>query len=208
MISGFVAQKGSMTNIYLDSGKRIAVTNCRIGPVFVTQVKESAGKDGYDSVQIAYGQKKRLDRAVSEKINKLKLEIAPKFFKEFAPTGQPISVGQQIEIDSVLQEGDKVVVTGISKGRGFAGVIKRHGFHRQPVSGGQSDRVRAPGSIGAQTPGKVVKGKKMPGHYGNVSKTIRGLKIVSINKDKGLISLSGPVPGSVGAWLLIKKDVR
>jgi large subunit ribosomal protein L3 len=206
MISGFVAQKGQMTNLYLDNGKRIAVTQCQVSPLVVTQVKEPSGKDAYSAIQVAYGQKKNLDRPTSARLAKNKLDLKPRFFKEFKPsTDSTITVGQQITIDQVLNVGDEIKVTGVSKGRGFAGVIKRYGFHRQPVTGGQSDRVRAPGAIGAQTPGKVVKGKKMPGHYGNAKNTIKGLKIIAIDTQKGLLTIQGSVPGPIGSWLLISK---
>jgi len=205
MISGFIAKKGLMTSIFTEDGKRIAVTKLIAAPLKVTQIK-TTDKDGYSAVQIAYGSKKRVAKAVSSKISKLKLDITPKGFKEFnLMPDQVAELGKEISVDSVFSVGDTVKVTGITKGHGFAGVIKRHGFHRQPVSGGQSDRVRAPGSIGAQTPGKVLKGKKMPGHFGNVQKSILNLKIVSINVDNSEITLSGSAPGSYNSWVVISK---
>ena len=173
-----------MTNVYTADGKRIAVTTCIVKPLTVTQLK-NVDKDGYAAVQVAFGTRKRLDQATSKKISKLKLDITPAKFQEFSLATDVLpEVGSTIAVDSVFAVGDTVKVLGVSKGHGFAGVIKRYGFRRQPVSGGQSDRVRAPGAIGAQTPGKVIKGKKMPGHYGNVNKLVSNLKIVSINTDK------------------------
>lgn len=169
-----------MTNIYQDDGKRIAVTNCRFSPLVVTQIRP------LNKVQVSFGPK-----------NKLK--------EFFLLPDQQLTAGQSIDFDSVFSVGDVISVTGTSKGHGFAGVIKRYGFHRQPVSGGQSDRVRAPGSIGAQTPGKVVKGKKMPGHYGHVTKTILGLKIISIDKENRTFSVSGSIPGNRNSWVVINK---
>lgn len=205
MITGFIAKKGQMTNLYLPDGKRIAVTKCIVKPLTVSQVK-SVEKDGYQAIQIAYGTKKHLDKAVDTKVKKLKLDFNPQHFSEFKLTSETIpEAGSLITADSVFAVGDSVDVTGTSKGRGFAGVIKRYGFQRQPVSGGQSDRVRAPGAIGAQTPGKVIKGKKMPGHYGNVTMTVTGLKIIALNTETNEILISGSIPGSFNSWVTIKK---
>lgn len=194
-----------MTSIYTPEGKRIAVTKCRIAPLTVTQVK-TTDKDGYNAIQIAYGTRKRLDKSTGGKLSKLKLDITPQHFQEFQLTDDvaPV-VGAQITADAVFTVGQMIDVVGVSKGRGFAGVIKRYGFQRQPVSGGQSDRVRAPGAIGAQTPGKVIKGKKMPGHYGNVKKNVSNLKIISIDTAKNEILISGPIPGHVNSWVSIYK---
>jgi len=205
MISGFLAKKGPMTNVYTPEGKRIAVTKCVIAPLIVTQVK-TIDKDGYVAVQVAYGTRKHLDQSTSSKLKKLKLDILPQKFKEFALTADTApEIGTAITADSVLTVGENIDVIGTSKGHGFAGVIKRYGFQRQPVSGGQSDRVRAPGAIGAQTPGKVIKGKKMPGHYGNKIKNIANLKIVAIDTDKNEILISGQIPGHFNSWVTMCK---
>ncbi len=199
MITGFVAKKLSMTNVYQDNGIRISATRCFCPDLTVTQIKPA-------SIQIAYGIKKKQNQAVAGFLKKSKLKITPQHFKEFQKiANQPIAVGDQITIDSVFQPGETVNVTGISKGRGFAGVIKRYGFHRQPVSGGQSDRVRAPGAIGAQTPGKVLKGKKMPGHYGNATATVTGLKILSFDPVNHQVLINGPIPGHFNSWVIINK---
>lgn len=208
MISGFVVKKGRMTSVYLPDGKKIAVTACLCPFLVVTQVK-SQDKDKYSAIQVAFGDKRRINKSISAKLTKLKIDKTPKGFREFNITTDKIpAIGDKITIDSVFTPGDAVGVTGISKGHGFAGVIKRYGFHRQPVTGGQSDRVRAPGSIGAQTPGKVVKGKKMPGHYGNVTKTIKGLKIINIDQGKNQVLISGSIPGSLNSWITLKKLTR
>ena len=204
MISGFLVKKGQMTSIYTQDGKRIAVTKCVAQPLIVTQVK-TPEKDAYQAIQVAYGQRKKLDNATSAKLVKNKIEATPKGFKEFKLTSdQPLEVGAKIAFDSVFAVGDQIDITGISKGRGFAGVIKRHGFRKQPIRG-SSDRVRHPGSIGAQTPSKVVKGKRMPGHMGNVNQTISGLKIMAINSENNEILISGSCPGSFNSWITIKK---
>ncbi len=206
MISGFIAKKGQMTSLYTPEGKRISVTKCVVKPLIVTQIK-TIDKDGYQAIQIAYGTKKNLDQSTSKKISKLKLDIKPQYFAEFAPTTETLpEIGTAIKIEDVFTAGDQIDVVGTSKGRGFAGVIKRYGFQRQPVSGGQSDRVRAPGAIGAQTPGKVIKGKKMPGHYGNATANVSGLKVYSVNPENNEIFVTGSVPGHLNSWITIKKS--
>jgi large subunit ribosomal protein L3 len=204
MISGFLLKKGQMTSIYTEDGNRIAVTKCIAKPLVVTQIKNQE-KDNYQAVQVAYGERKKLDKSTSTKLNKLKIETSPKGFQEFDLTSDQIpEIGSNISFDTVFSVGDKIDITGISKGRGFAGVIKRHGFKKQPIRG-SSDRVRHPGSIGAQTPSKVVRGKKMPGHMGNIDKTILGLKIVAINPENNEILISGSFPGCFNSWITIKK---
>ncbi|MFA5749932.1 MAG: 50S ribosomal protein L3 [Candidatus Shapirobacteria bacterium] len=204
MISGFPVKKGQMTSIYTPTGQRIAVTKCIAKPIKVTQIK-TIEKDGYQSVQIAFDSKKHIDKATSSKIAKLKLDIKPRFFQEFKLTSDQIpEVGNDITIESVFNDGDLVDIVGVSKGHGFAGVVKRHGFRKQPLLG-SSNRVRHPGSIGAQTPGKVVKGKKMPGHFGVETTTVSGLQIFSINHETNEVLIKGSVPGSFNSWITIKK---
>lgn len=185
MISGFIAQKKGMTSVFTSEGKRIAVTALQAMPLKVNRLR-TIEKDGYQAVQIKYDHDKKLC--------------------EFDLSSESIpEINSEITIDSVLNPGDKVYATGKSKGRGFAGVIKRWGFARQPVTGGQSDRVRAPGAIGAQTPGKVIRGKKMPGHFGNATATITNLKVFSVDKEKNLLYISGSIPGSINSWIVISK---
>lgn len=136
---------------------------------------------------------------------KVSLDIKPRFFQEFKLTSDQIpEIGVNISIESVFNNGEIIDVTGTSKGHGFAGVVKRHGFKKQPILG-SSDRVRRPGSIGAQTPGKVIKGKKMPGHYGNKKVTVSNLKIFKVDKDQHLLYVAGAVPGHVNSWVIITK---
>lgn len=206
MINGIIAKKIGITSVFTPEGKYIAVTRLSVLPLTVTQVKSATTKDKYSSVQVAGGVKKHLSQAVKAKLAKLKLDISPSFFKEFKLYDQNLpAVGDQITADTVFTVGETISATGTSKGHGFAGVIKRWGFQRQPVSGGQSDRVRAPGAIGAQTPGKVLKGKKMPGHYGDKIKTVTSLKIYSINPEKQEIFITGSVPGSVNSYVTLTK---
>ncbi|MFA5532526.1 MAG: 50S ribosomal protein L3 [Candidatus Shapirobacteria bacterium] len=204
MISGFLVKKGQMTNVYNPDGQRIAVTKCKALPLKVTQIKTSE-KDGYSSIQVAFDSRKNLNQATAKKISKLKLDIKPRFFKEFKLTSDQIpEVGSDITIDNVFANDELIDVTGISKGHGFAGTVKRWGMRKQPLLGA-SNRVRHMGSIGAQTPGKVVKGKKMPGHFGNVSQTVLNLKIFSIDLEKQEVSIIGSIPGSINSWVTLKK---
>lgn len=206
MISGFLVKKGQMTSVYTTDGKRIAVTKCFAKPLKITQIKNK-DKDGYESVQVAYGTKKRLDKATADKMAKSNLNITPQHFKEFKLTSdQVVEVGSDVTIESVFAAGEKIDATGISKGRGFAGVVKRHGFKKQPLLGA-SNYVRHPGSIGAQTPGKVVKGKKMPGHLGVETVSVSGLEIFSIDPESQEILIKGSIPGSINSWVILKKLV-
>ena len=116
-----------------------------------------------------------------------------------------LKLKQKISVDQVFSPGSVLKATGVSKGRGFSGVIKRWGFHSQPATHGQSDRERAPGSIGAQTPGRVIKGKKMPGHYGNAKKTVKNLKVFSVDAKKEEILIKGALPGPRRSWLVLLK---
>jgi large subunit ribosomal protein L3 len=204
MISGFLVKKGKMTSIYTPEGKRVGVTKCVALPLKVTQVK-TIDKDGYQSIQVAYDSKKRVAKAIEGKMAKIKLDIKPRFFKELKLTTDQIpEIGSDITIESVFNPGDIIDVTGISKGRGFTGVVKRHGFKKQPLLGA-SNYVRRPGSIGAQTPGKVVKGKKMPGHFGVDTVTVSSLQIFSINPETNEILIKGSIPGSYNSWVTLKK---
>lgn len=193
-----------MTSIFDEKGNRVAVTICQAKPLTVTQIK-NLEKDKYEAVQVAFGDKKNINSAVSGKLKKNKLDIKPKNFKEFKKTSEEeLTVGSQIAIDSVFAKDEIISVTGISKGKGYAGVIKKHGFKKQPIRG-SSNYVRHPGAIGAQTPSKVVKGKKMPGHMGNISKTISGLKIFDVKKDTNEILICGSIPGAYNSWITISK---
>ncbi len=205
MINGFIIKKLGNVRLFSEQGKVVVGTVFYTPDLTVTQVKTEA-KDKYSSYQFAYGTKKKLDNPTSKKLKKLKLKINPTAFVEFKPNQDTdLKIGDTLSFDQVFSPKDIIDVTGTTKGRGFAGAIKRHHFHRQPVTMGASDRTRSTGAIGAQTPGKVVKGKKMPGHYGNVVVTVKNLAILSIDKDKKQVIISGSVPGSRNSWLIAKK---
>lgn len=188
---------------------RTPVTIIQAGPCIVTSIK-TLKKDGYWAVQLGFGEKKiknitkPLKGHLKGAVNKDK---APSFLKEVKLANEPdFKSGDVINISDVLNEGDAVQVTGVSKGKGFTGVIKRWGFATSGRTHGQKAKRRAGGSIGqGTTPGRVRKGKKMAGRAGSQATTVKNLKVVSINKDRSEIKVSGPIPGSPGGFLVIKK---
>lgn len=187
---------------------RVPVTRVKAGPCIVTQIKTEE-KDGYWAVQLGFSEKK-LKNTTKPLQGHLKGATkdkkAPRFLREVRVKQKPdYKIGDVINVCDIFKKGDVVAVTGTSKGKGFAGAIKRWGFSMQGRTHGQSDRLRAPGSIGAMGIGRVWKGKKMAGRMGNVRVTVKNLIVVDVDEDKGTICLSGPVPGVQGGLLIIKK---
>lgn len=203
MISGIIGRKIGMTQIFQENGRVEAITAIEAGPCFVTQVKRVA-KGGYDAVQLGFGTAKRLN--LPEK-GHLKNVGLLKHLREFEASDiDSIEVGQKVDA-SIFEPGDLVDVTGISKGKGFAGVVKRYHFAGGPKTHGQSDRHRAPGSIGATTtPGRVFKGKRMAGHMGDERVTVRRLKVVEADAERNLLLVHGAVPGAKTGLVIIKKS--
>jgi large subunit ribosomal protein L3 len=202
MTQGIIGKKLGMSQIFRDDGKLEAVTVIEAGPCVVTQVKTKA-KEGYNAVQLGFGEAKRLN---SPQRGHLKGLGQFKYLREFRldDTGG-VEVGQKIDV-SLFKAGDLVDVTGVSKGKGFAGVVKRHHFAGGPKSHGQSDRHRAPGSIGATTsPGRVFKGLRMAGHMGNQRVTVRNLEVLEADPTRNLLLVKGAVPGGRNSLLMIKK---
>lgn len=204
---GLLAKKLGMTNIYSDDGQIIPVTVLEAGPCKVYSVKTN-DKDGYFSLQLGFGEKKekKVSKPQTTVYKKLGL-VSPLVLKEFRNfSSEQFKVGDEVKVD-LFQVGDKVKVSGKSKGKGFQGVIKRHGFGG--VGGathGQSDRVRAPGSIGASSyPSRVFKGQRMAGRKGYESVTVRNLKVVKVIADKNILMVKGAVPGSVNSIVAINK---
>ena len=206
MFNTFFGTKLNTVQAFNNKGNRLVVTNIKVDPAIVTQLK-SQEKDGYWALQLAFGQKstKKITKPIKFHLKGAKLSRTPLFLREIKRDAQPtIKVGDQVKISDIFKTGDKIKVTGLSKGRGFAGVMKRWGFAGGPRTHGQSDRQRSPGSIGQRTdPGRVWKGKKMPGHYGYKNKTIIGLRIFNIDEDKNILQVSGTVPGSRNSLLKI-----
>jgi large subunit ribosomal protein L3 len=203
MTPGIIGRKLGMTQIFRDDAKAEAVTAIEAGPCAVTQVK-TAAREGYNAAQLGFGEAKRLK---SPQRGHLKELGQLKYLREFR-TGEDeaIEVGQKIDV-SLFKAGDLVDITGISKGKGFAGVVKRHHFAGGPKTHGQSDRHRAPGSIGATTsPGRVLKGKRMAGHMGDSRVTARHLEVIEADPERNLLLVKGAVPGARNGLLLIKKS--
>jgi len=197
-----------MSSIYVES-VRVPVTRVTLGPCVVTQVKK-VEKDGYWAVQLGFGIKKikNLTKPLQGHLKSvIKDKTSPRYLREIRSEKEPeFKVGDQIKVSEIFKKGDVVAVTGTSKGKGFAGVVKRWGFAGGPKTHGQSDRQRAPGSIGqGTTPGRVHKGKHMAGRMGNDRVTVKNLFIVDINPETHEIAISGALPGAQGKLLLIKK---
>ena len=205
MIQGIIGRKLSMTQIFRDNGKVEVVTAIETGPCSVIQVKTVA-KEGYNAVQLGFGEAKRLN---SPQRGHLKGLGQFKYLKEFrVGDSEAIEVGQKIDV-SLFKAGDLVDITGVSKGKGFAGVVKRHHFAGGPKTHGQSDRHRHPGSIGATTsPGRVLKGMRMAGHMGNRRTTVSHLEVFEADPARNLLLVKGAVPGGRNGLLLIKKSGR
>lgn len=208
MKKAILAKKIGMTQIFDENGRVVPVTVLEAGPIFVTQVK-TIENDGYEAIQVGYVDKKDKHTNKPEKGHFDKAGVAPKrVVREFRLEGAAgYTVGAEIKAD-VFASGDKIDVTGVSKGKGFQGAIKRHGQSRGPMAHG-SKYHRAVGSMGAATsPGRVFKGKKLPGHMGHVKVTIQNLEIVRVDADKNLLLVKGAVPGTKGTVLTIKDTVK
>ncbi len=195
MSKGVMGKKMGMTGIFSSQGKLIPVTVVKAGPCVVTQIK-SRNTDGYNALQLGFGDhKKKTTKPLEGHLKKSGGQIFT-FFREF-PVENPddFRLGQTINVD-IFKVGERVNVSGTTKGRGFSGVIKRHGFHGgKKTHGSHSHRI--PGSIGCSAwPAKVLKGKKMPGQYGNKRKTVKNIEIVDLRPDENLILLKGAIPGS------------
>ncbi len=202
MVQGIIGKKLGMGQVFGDNGKAEAVTAIEAGPCIVTQVK-TTDKEGYNAAQLGFGEAKRLN---SPQRGHLKELGQFKYLREFRVADtEAIKVGDRVDV-SLFKEGDLVDVTGVSKGKGFAGVVKRHHFAGGPKTHGQSDRHRAPGSIGATTsPGRVLKGMRMAGHMGNSRVTVRHLEVYKADPERNLLLVKGAVPGARNGLLLIEK---
>ena len=208
MKKGIIGKKVGMTQIFDEKGNVIPVTVIEAGPCVVAQVK-TVEKEGYNALQLGFGEvkTKHMNKPEMGHFAKSKIDNK-KHLREFRLDSiEGVKVGDEIKAD-IFQEGERVDIQGISKGKGFQGVIKRHGQHRGPMGHG-SMYHRRPGSMGAtSTPGRVFKGKKLPGHMGRVTVTIQNLDVVKIDMDKNVILVKGSVPGCKGAILKIKSTVK
>ena len=208
MNKGLIGRKVGMTQIFDDQGKVIPVTVIEAGPCTVVQMK-TVETDGYNAVQLGFGEVKehKVNKPVKGHYAKSKL-TPKKHLREFRLNSlENINVGDELKADT-FTAGDKLDIQGISKGKGFQGVIKRHGQSRGPMGHG-SMYHRRPGSMGpTSTPGRVFKGKKLPGHMGRETITIQNLEVVRVDLDKNVILVKGSVPGAKGAILKLKTSVK
>lgn len=209
---GIIGKKLGMSQIFEEDGKLIPVTVIQAGPCVVVQ-KKTEEKDGYNALQIGFDEKRLKSVKKPQREMFKKLNITPKkTMREFRVDKKELDayqVGQSITLDTLYKAGDFVDVVGTNKGRGFTGVMKRHNFHGADAAHGTHEYKRHGGSIGQHTqPGRVFKGVKMPGHYGNARITTQSIKIAQINKDKNLLLINGSAPGPTGAYVLINKAIK
>ena len=212
MVSGIIGRKVGMTQIFAEDGTVTPVTVIKAGPCVVVQTKSAAGRDGYNAIQLGLVEDKpirlkNVSKPLRGHFEKTGGGVPPtRVLKEIRLTAEPeAAVGDQIKVD-VFADGDKVEVVGRSKGRGFAGTIKRHNFNRGPESHG-SMSVRAPGSIGQSAyPSRVIKGTRSSGHMGDERVTIKGLTVAKVDADNNLLMVRGAVPGANGSLVVVKKS--
>jgi large subunit ribosomal protein L3 len=206
-MAGLLGRKIGMTQVFNpEDGHVERVTVIEAGPCFVTGIRR-ADRDGYDAIQLGFGE------TTEKRLNKPKLGLLKKagvgnlrHLREFRGEPGELEVGAEVKVDAVFERGQTVKVSGVSKGKGFAGTIKRHNFSRGPVSHG-SHNVRAPGSIGASAdPARVFKGIRGPGQMGNKRVTQRGLEVVDVRADENLLLVRGSVPGAKGTVVEIRSD--
>ena len=206
-MAGMLGRKLGMTQVFdAEDGHVERVTVLEAGPCFVTAIRR-AERDGYDALQLAFGEvrEKKLTRPKLGHLKKAGVGTL-KHLGEFRGEPGEAEVGNEVKVDQVFEKGQKVKVSGVSKGKGFAGTIKRHNFQRGPVTHG-SHNVRAPGSIGASAdPARVFKGIRGPGQMGNKRATQRGLEVVDVRPDQNLLLLRGSVPGAKGSVVEIRLD--
>lgn len=205
MMKGLIGKKVGMTQIFDDVGAAIPVTIIEAGPCYVTQVRRLE-IDGYSAVQLGFGETKP-KRLTSGQLGHLKSNDLPplRFLREFRTKDTEIQEGEKLTVGTVFEVDEYVDVIGISKGKGFAGAVKRYHFSGGPKTHGQSDRQRAPGSRGpGTTPGRVYKGARGPGHMGHERVTAQNLKVVLVDGERNLLGVRGAIPGAKGGIVMIK----
>jgi large subunit ribosomal protein L3 len=206
-VAGLLGRKLGMTQVFdPEDGHVERVTVIEAGPCFVTAIRR-AERDGYDAVQVGFGEVREKKLTKAELGHLKKASVGPlKHLREFRGDPGELEVGAEVKVDSVFEKGQVVKVSGVSKGKGFQGTIKRHNFHRGPVSHG-SHNIRAPGSIGASAdPSRVFKGIRGPGQMGAGRVTQRGLEVVDVRPNENLLFVRGSVPGPNGSVVEIRRD--
>ncbi len=207
-MTGLLGKKIGMTSIFDEAGHVIPCTVIEAGPCYVTQIK-TRDRDGYEAVQLGFETKRERLANKPEKGHFAKANVKPvRIVCEFRGNGaSDVQPGQEIKVDTVFVKGDIVSVIGTSKGRGFQGVVKRHHFGGGFRTHGQSDRERAPGSIGSSSyPSRVFKGMRMAGRMGGEQVTVRNLKIVGIIPDSNILLVKGSIPGAINGYVEIRKN--
>jgi len=206
-VKGILGKKLGMTQYYTPGGEAVAVTVIEAGPCVVVQ-KKTKENDGYEAIQVGFGAKP--ERLVNKPLKGhfARAGVEPcRYLREFrVADAAAYSVGQEIKVD-IFSPGERVDITGTTKGRGFAGGIKRHGFHRGPMGHG-SKYHRRPGSLAAKGPARVFKGRRLPGHYGNERVTVQNLEVVKVDPERNILVVRGAVPGNRGGLLIIKEAVK
>jgi large subunit ribosomal protein L3 len=207
MPKGILGKKVGMTQIFTDKGLAIPVTVIEAGPCMVIQ-KKTPEKDGYSAIQFGFGEKR--ERLFTKPLagHFTKAGIRPlRYLREMLVEDPEVfQIGQEIKAD-IFAQGEKVDVVGTSKGKGFAGAIKRHGFHCGPMAHG-SKYHRSPGSLGAKGPARVYKGRKLPGHMGTDRVTVQNLEVIKVDADRNLIAVRGAIPGPKGGLVLVKTATK
>lgn len=204
-VLSLIGKKTYQKHGFLQDGRRVPLTGVAVGGNFITQIKK-LDKEGYNSLQLGIGTNKKAKKRIVNHTKKAGLSNTPRFLKEIEVDDTEGAVlGSEINFKEIFAPGDTVDVTGTSKGKGWAGGVKRYGFRGGPKTHGQSDRHRAPGSIGqGTTPGRVYKGKKMAGRMGTETVTVKNLEVVSMTDD-GMLLIKGLVPGFVNSFVVVKK---
>ena len=208
-IHGIIGKKIGTTQIFREDGTADSVTAIQAGPCLVTQIKTN-DKDGYEAVQLGFEEVKKLNKPMAGHLTSTGSTTTMfRHLREvYADSLEDVEIGQEVNA-SLFEAGEVIDATGLSKGRGFAGGVKRHHFAGGPKTHGQSDRHRAPGSIGAGTsPGRVLKGLKMAGHMGNATITVRKLEVVQTDPERNLIFVKGGVPGARNSLLILRRAGR
>jgi large subunit ribosomal protein L3 len=214
MINGIIGRKLGMTQLFAEDGSVTPVTVIKAGPCVVVQKKSASGRDGYNAVQLGLVEEKpirmkRVTKPMRGHFEKTGGGLPPtRILREIRLTAEPeAEIGEQVKAD-LFNDGDSIEVVGKSKGRGFAGTIKRHNFQRGPMTHG-SMNIRRPGSIGqSASPSRVLKGTKSSGHMGDERVTVRGLTVAKVDAENNLIMIRGAVPGPNGGLVVVKKSVR
>ncbi len=209
-MNGILGRKIGMTQVFTADGRAVPVTVIEAGPCTVTAVKNPE-RDGYAAVQLAFGQVRRLNKPRLGHVRKAtgNNDTRPRYLREIRGSSEGAQLGQRVTVDQVFELEEYVDVVGTSKGKGFQGGVKRWHFRGGPKTHGQSDRHRAPGSVGAgTTPGRVYKGQKMAGHMGHDRVTVQNLEIVDIDAENNVLLVKGAIPGPRNGLVMVSKAVK